>query len=126
MVILMLKGVDETMASQNVWQSVITIAVVVLATMLTRFGAFILFPESKTPPKFVRYLGRVLPSAIMGMLVIYSLGGMSWKLDARGISGVLAVFVVIVLHRWKHNMLVSIFGATALYMLLNQVLAQVC
>lgn len=108
------------MMTMDVLQSVITVAVVVLGTVLTRFGAFILFPESKTPPKFVRYLGRVLPPAIMGMLVIYSMKNVSVTSGSHGIPEALALLAVIILHYWKHNMLLSIFGGTALYMVLVQ------
>ena len=54
-------------------QAIITIAAVVLGTMATRFIPFIIFPEGKNPPEFVKYLGTVLPYAAIGLLVIYCL-----------------------------------------------------
>ena len=59
--------------TMTVWQSVVMIGAVVLGTVLTRFLPFWLFPEGKRPPKFVLYLGRVLPGAAIGMLVVYCL-----------------------------------------------------
>ena len=58
-------------------QQIITIAIVVLGTMLTRFLPFLLFPAGKPTPKYVRYLGKVLPPAVFGMLVIYCLKNVS-------------------------------------------------
>ena len=54
-------------------QAIITIAAVVLGTMATRFIPFIIFPEGKNPPEFIKYLGTVLPYAAIGLLVIYCL-----------------------------------------------------
>ena len=54
----------------TVGQSIITIAVVVLEMMLTRFLPFLIFPEGRTPPKYIMYLGRVLPGAVIGLLSI--------------------------------------------------------
>ena len=54
-------------------QKVLTIAVVALGTQITRFSAFLVFPEGKTPPKFISYLASVLPCAVIGMLVVYCL-----------------------------------------------------
>ena len=54
-------------------QEIITILVVVLGTMLTRFLPFLIFPEGKTPPLYVTYLGTVLPYAVIGLLVVYCL-----------------------------------------------------
>ena len=52
-------------------QQILTVAVVVLGTMTTRFLPFLLFPEGRQPPAFIRYLGTVLPSAVIGLLVIF-------------------------------------------------------
>ena len=66
------------------------------------------------------YLGRVLPAATMGLLVVYCLKGVSWTAAPHGIPELLSVAVVAVLHRWKGNVLLSIAGGTALYMVLVQ------
>ena len=63
------------MMIMTTWQGVITIIMAMLGTMLTRFLPFLLFPESKEPPRFITYLGTVLPYAMTGLLVVYSLKG---------------------------------------------------
>lgn len=103
----------------TLWQQVLTIAAVVLGTMTTRFLPFLLFPEGKQPPPFVRYLGTVLPAAVMGLLVIFCLKDAvftSW----HGLPEVIAILVVVLLHRWKKNIFLSIAGGTILYMVLVQ------
>ena len=100
-------------------QQILTIAVVVLGTMTTRFLPFLLFPEGKQPPAFIRYLGTVLPSAVIGLLVIFCLKDAvftSW----HGLPVILGILFVGVLHKWKHNILLSIAGGTVLYMVLVQ------
>lgn len=104
----------------TVWQSVITIAVVALGTMITRFLPFIVFPESKQPPRFIDYLGRVLPFAMTGLLVVYSLKDVSPMTGNHGIPELIAMAVIVALHAWKRNMLLSIAGGTILYMVLVQ------
>ena len=91
-------------------QQIIMIGVVVLGTMVTRFLPFLIFPQGKTPPKFVQYLGTVLPTAVIGLLVVYGLK------DAP-VSAIAAIYV---LHRWKKSTLLSIGGGTLVYMLLVQ------
>ncbi len=106
--------------SMSVGQSVLTIAVVVLGTMLTRFLPFLIFPEGKTPPKFITYLGTVLPYAVIGLLVVYCLKGVptaAW----HGLPEAAAILFIVLLHKWRHNTLLSIAGGTALYMFLVQV-----
>lgn len=102
------------------WQAVATIALVAFGTMLTRFVPFLLFPESKEPPRFVRYLGRVLPYAMTGLLVVYSLKDVSLTSGDHGIAEALAMLVIIGLHAWKRNMLLSIAAGTVTYMVLVQ------
>lgn len=103
----------------TLWQQVLTIAAVVLGTMTTRFLPFLLFPEGRQPPAFVRYLGTVLPAAVMGLLVIFCLKDAvftAW----HGLPEVLAILAVVLLHRWKKNIFLSIAGGTILYMVLVQ------
>lgn len=100
-------------------QSAITIGAVVLGTMVTRFLPFFVFPKDKTPPKFVQYLGKVLPCAAIGLLVVYCFKDVAAG-GNYGIPEILSVLLIIVLHKWKKNTLLSIGGGTALYMLLVQ------
>ncbi|OZG63811.1 branched-chain amino acid permease [Bifidobacterium hapali] len=106
--------------TMTMWQAVATIAVVAFGTMLTRFVPFLLFPESKEPPQFVRYLGKVLPYAMTGLLVVYSLKDVSLASGSHGIPEAIAMLAIIGLHVWKRNMLLSIAGGTILYMILVQ------
>lgn len=101
-------------------QQIITIAMVVLGTLLTRFLPFLVFPPGKETPGYIRYLGKVLPAAVFGMLVIYSLKDVNVLAGSYGIPELLAVLLVIVLHKWKRQMLLSIAGGTVFYMLLVQ------
>ncbi len=101
-------------------QQLITIAMVVLGTMLTRFLPFLLFPAGKPTPKYIRYLGDVLPSAVFGLLVVYCLKNVSILTGSHGLPELIAIAVVVALHRWKGQMLLSIAGGTVCYMLLVQ------
>ena len=101
-------------------QTILMILAVAAGTQLTRWLPFWLFPENKEPPAIVTYLGRVLPAATMGLLVVYCLKGVSWANAPHGIPELISVAVVAVLHRWKGNVLLSIAGGTVLYMVLVQ------
>lgn len=101
-------------------QQIITIAMAVLATTLTRFLPFIIFPAGKEAPKFIKYLGKVLPAAVFGFLVVYCLKNVDILSGSHGIPELIAVAVVAVLYLWKRQMLLSIFGGTVAYMFLIQ------
>lgn len=101
-------------------QQIITVAMVVLGTMITRFLPFIIFPAGKPTPKYIQYLGNVLPGAVFGMLVIYSLKNVSIFAGSHGIPELISIIFVIILHLYKRQMLLSIAGGTILYMLLVQ------
>ena len=101
-------------------QRIITIAMVVLGTVLTRFLPFLLFPAGKPTPKYVQYLGTVLPSAVFGLLVVYCLRNVSLLSGSCGLPEFIAVAAVAALHVWKRQMLLSIAGGTLCYMLLIQ------
>ena len=103
-------------------EQIITIGLCVLGTMATRFLPFLLFSGKKPTPKWVQYFGRVLPSAIFGMLVIYCLKGVSITGGHHGLPELLAVAVTVGLHLWKRQMLFSIAGGTVCYMLLLQII----
>lgn len=101
-------------------QQIVTAAMVVFGTMLTRFLPFLLFPAGKPTPKYIQYLGNVLPSAVFGLLVIYCLKNVSLFTRNHGIPELISILLVIVLHLWKRQMLVSIAGGMVCYMLLVQ------
>lgn len=101
-------------------QQLITIAMVVLGTMLTRFLPFALFPAGRETPKYIQYLGKVLPGAVFGLLIIYCLKNVSIFTGSRGIPEVISIVLVVGLHLWKRQMLLSIAGGTICYMLLVQ------
>jgi branched-subunit amino acid transport protein AzlD len=104
----------------NAAQQIITIAMVVSGTMLTRFLPFIIFPSDKPTPHYVQYLGNVLPSAVIGLLVIYCFKDVSFLSGSHGIPELIGVAVVALLHVWKKQMLLSIAGGTIVYMILIQ------
>lgn len=99
-------------------QTIIIVAVAAVCTFATRLVPFVLFSGKKEPPKFVRYLGSVLPVAIIGVLIVYGIG------DVRdiGINGLvpklIAVAATALVHIWKKNTLLSIAVGTIGYMLL--------
>lgn len=100
--------------------SALIIAVVALVTAGLRFLPFLLFGENRTTPSLVTYLGKVLPYAIMGMLVVYCLKGVTLTAAPYGIPEALGCAVVALLHVWKRNTLLSIGAGTVCYMLLVQ------
>jgi branched-subunit amino acid transport protein AzlD len=104
----------------SLMQQIITIAMVVLGTMFTRFLPFVVFPPGKTTPDYVKYLGKVLPSAVIGLLVIYCFKDVSLLSERHGIPELIGVAVVVLLHFWKKKMLLSIAGGTIVYMSLVQ------
>ena len=106
--------------TMTIWQGAITIVTVVLGTMCTRFLPFLVFPESKQPPRIIEYFGRVLPYAMTGLLVVYALRNTPILTGSHGLPELIACAVIVLLHVWKRNMLLSIAGGTIVYMLLVQ------
>ena len=100
--------------------SVLLIAVVALVTVLLRFLPFVIFSGERRTPEYVIWLGKVLPYAIMGMLVIYCLRNISLVRTPYGAPELIACALVAALHIWKRNSLLSIGGGTLCYMLLIQ------
>lgn len=98
--------------------SLLLVAVMAGITILIRFLPFIVF--RKHTPEPILYLGEVLPYAIMGMLVVYCLKHVSFVNKPHGIPELIAVLSVVILHKWKHNTLLSIPVGTVIYMLLVQ------
>lgn len=101
-------------------QQMITIAMCVLGTMATRFLPFLVFSPQKPTPRYIQYLGRALPAAVFGMLVVYCLKNISLFTGSHGLPELLAIALVVALHFWKRQMLISIAGGTIFYMLLVQ------
>lgn len=102
------------------WRSVIIIVLVAITTLSTRAIPFILFPEGKKIPKSVEYLGKVLPPAVIGMLVVYCFKSVNPLSFSFGLPELTAGAVVVILHVWKRNNLLSIGAGTVLYMILVQ------
>lgn len=100
--------------------AVLIVLVVALGTYLTRVIPFLLFRGSGALPKPVSYLGKVLPGAIMATLVIYCLRGLSFTAAANFVPQLICAAIVAGLHLWRRNTLLSIFGGTAVYMVLVQ------
>ena len=101
-------------------QAVASIAVMALVTFFTRALPLLLFDRGDHPPKVVLYLGQVLPPAIIAMLIVYCLKGISFAAPAGWVPALAASGAAVALHLWEGNGLVSIFGATAFYMFLVQ------
>ena len=104
----------------TITQQIITIAMGVLGTMFTRFLPFLLFPAGRPTPHYIQYLGKVLPAAVFGLLVVYCLKNVNVFSGSYGIPEFISIGVVIALHLWKRQMLLSIVGGTVCYMLLVQ------
>ena len=101
-------------------QQIITIAMCVLGTMLTRFLPFAVFSSKRPTPPYIQYLGKVLPGAIFSMLVVYCLKGITPLAYPYGLPELISVAVVVGLHLWKGNTLASIALGTLCYMMLVQ------
>ena len=103
-------------------QSLIIILVIALITFFIRVIPFILFPAHKKTPKYIVYLGTVLPYAIIGMLIVYCLKEVSLHTFPFGLPEFIAIIFVVIIHVWKKNALLSIGGGTILYMMFVQLI----
>lgn len=101
-------------------EQLITFAVIVFATVIMRFIPFILFPDNKPTPKFIHYLGTVLPAAVFGLLMVYALKGVDIFKAGHGIPELIGIVITAAVHLWKKQMLLSISAGTICYMLLVQ------
>ena len=101
-------------------EQIITIGLSVLAVQFFRWLPFIAFPASRPIPDYIRYLGKVLPAAMFGMLVIYCYKEVDLFVGNHGIPNFIAGAVTLALHFWKKNMFLSIAVGTGLYMYLVQ------
>ena len=104
----------------NTVHSLLIVAVMAVFTALTRFLPFLAFPEGRKRPKVITYLGTVLPYSLIGMLVVYCFKSVSVFAYPYCIPELLAVVLVTVLHIWKRNTLISVFGGVIFYMVLVQ------
>ena len=101
-------------------QTLIMILAVMLGTQLTRWIPFLLFPEKRDIPQVFSDLGRMLPAAMMGLLVVYCFKSVSFTSSPYGIPELITSAVVVIMHLWRGNTLLSIGSGTVLYMLLVQ------
>ncbi|SDO00881.1 branched-chain amino acid transporter permease [Halobacillus aidingensis] len=101
-------------------QEIMTLGVIVLVTMFTRFLPFIIFSSSRPTPDYVQYLGKVLPSAVFGFLVIYCLRDVTFYSGTRGIPEIISIAIIAMIHFWRKNMLLSIAVGTISYMVFIQ------
>ncbi len=101
-------------------QQLVTIGMVILATLIMRFLPFVIFPDNKPTPAFIQYLGKVLPAAVFGFLVVYALKNVSLLDGSHGIPEAIAIVITAAAHLWKKQMLISIACGTISYMLLVQ------
>ena len=108
--------------SMTLLERIITIGMVVLGTMMTRFLPFLIFPSGRPTPSYVRYLGKVLPSAAIGLLVVYSIKDVTFVSGNHGVPELISIAIVAILHVWKKNMFLSIASGTLVYMVLVQFL----
>ena len=102
----------------TLYQQIITIGLCIAGTMLTRFLPFIVFRENKKTPAYIQYIGKFLPSAVFGMLVVYCLKNVNILQGSHGLPEAISILVTGGLHIWKRQMLLSIAAGTTCYMLL--------
>lgn len=106
----------------TILQQIITIGLCMLGTMATRFLPFIVFSEKRETPAFIQYIGKFLPSAVFGMLVVYCLRNVDITQAAYGLPELISILATVGMHLWKRQMLLSIAAGTSCYMLLLHLL----
>lgn len=104
----------------SVIQTLVIILAIAVGTQISRWLPFLAFSGKKETPQFVKYLGRVLPPALMGLLVVYCFKSTSVFTGSHGLPELIASLVVVLTYTWKKNLLLSVGGGTAIYMLLVQ------
>ncbi len=107
----------------TVTEQMITIGLCAAGTILTRFLPFIIFNEKRKTPEFIKYIGKYLPSAVFGMLIVYCLKNVNFTGGVHGIPELTAIFVTVVIHIWKRQMVLSIAVGTVCYMILIHLIA---
>lgn len=104
-------------------QAAATVGIIALATLFIRAVPFVLFPKAQKTPPFIRYLGRVLPHAVMGMLMVYCFKAVDFSKPPYGLPEILATLAAMGLHLRKRSVILSIAASTILYMILLGALA---
>ena len=104
------------------WDFALAIAVITVITLFTRAFPFLFFTHGRKPSALVLYLGRVLPPAIIALLVVYSLKDVRLTAAPYGLPELIACALVLVLQHWKRSAILSIGVGTVVYMLMIQVL----
>lgn len=95
----------------------ITVAIVVIGTQLTRWLPFVLFRSSVKTPEYIYYLGRVLPPAIFGMLVVYCYKDVDFLVPDYGLKEVVSGCLVALMQLLSKNMCLSIVIGTSIYII---------
>lgn len=103
-------------------QAAITVLALALGSLVARFLPPLIFPNGKPHPKIIDELTPMIPPAVIGLLVVYSLKGIDFSSETHGIPELISAAVVAVLHFWKKNMLLSIIVGTACYMILIRII----
>lgn len=121
-----------TGSTMPLWQQITMVSAAVLATMITRFIPFLVFRPGKPTPKYILYLGKVLPASVFALLVMYCLRNISFVApsDVPSLHGIptdtiaqlTAVLLTIAVHFWRRNLMWSIAAGTAGYMILIRIL----
>lgn len=101
----------------SVAETIYIVPILAVIIFLTRLFPFALFSK-RNPPAFIRFIERFIPPMVMAVLVVYCLKDIQWSVWPSGIRELAAIVVVTALHIWKKNAMLSIFGGTAVYMLL--------
>lgn len=100
-------------------KEIILIAVIALVTLFTRAIPFVVFSDDKKVPEAINYLGKVLPYAIIAMLVVYCLKDVEFGIGSQGISEIISILVIIVIHIKRRNTILSIGAGTGIYLILS-------
>lgn len=101
-------------------REILIIAALAAGTVITRFLPFIVFPGTKETPAYIEYLGKTLPYATIGLLVVYCLKDINLTASPFALPEIIAIAVIVILHNWKRNSLLSIGSGTLCYMVLVQ------
>lgn len=103
-------------------QQLLTVVICILATVLTRFLPFWIFKPNRPTPAYIQYLGQVLPGAIFGMMVIYSLRTVSITNSPYGLPELISLTITLLFHLWRKSMLFSLAAGTLSFMIITRLL----
>lgn len=101
--------------------ALLAVIIMTISTFLTRLFSFALFSK-KEPPIIFKYLGKYLPPMVMAILIIYSLKDIETFPQTQKIASIVAIGITAFVHLWQKNAMISIFGGTIIYMVLNNLL----